>query len=44
MYFEEEKSKNGKSIYYAVDRYVDSLTGKAKQEFVKFSSHLARLP
>ncbi|KMO54212.1 integrase, partial [Lacticaseibacillus rhamnosus] len=42
MYFEERKRKNGKSTYYAVDRYVDSLTGKAKREVVKFTTNTAR--
>lgn len=42
MYFEERKRKNGKSTYYAVDRYVDPLTGKAKREVVKFTTNTAR--
>ena len=42
MYFEERKRKSGKSTSYAVDRYVDPLTGKAKREVVKFSTNTAR--
>lgn len=41
MYFEERKRKNGKPTYFAVNRYVDPLTVKAKREVVKFYTNTA---
>lgn len=42
MYFEQKQRKNGEYTYYAVDRYVDPLTGKARKTSLKFYNNTAR--